>query len=162
MLWSDKNNPPYKFRHDHQEWKSIRSSSFSFSFLCLSNSTVFYNMENDSWDAKTNLFYYSTFQIYLNFVNYIVNFAFPILTLVVLNYQIYKELRKNLRHEVLLGRRHQNEQKKNALRKRDIRLTRISIIIVVIFMVCHIPRFIMNVIEMVYGDLSKVRSEIYI
>ena len=105
----------------------------------------------------TYLFYYSIFQIYLNFVNYIVNFAFPILTLVVLNYQIYKELRKNLRHEVLLGRRHQNEQKKNALRKRDIRLTRISIIIVVIFMVCHIPRFIMNIIEMVYGDLSKVR-----
>ena len=105
----------------------------------------------------TYLFYYSIFQIYLNFVNYIVNFAFPILTLVVLNYQIYKELRKNIRHEVSLGRRHQNEQKKNALRKRDIRLTRISIIIVVTFMVCHIPRFIMNVIEMVYGDLSKVR-----
>ena len=106
---------------------------------------------------RCHLFYYSIFQIYLNFVNYIVNFAFPILTLVVLNYQIYKELRKNLRHDILLGRRHQNEQKKNALRKRDIRLTRISIIIVVIFMVCHIPRFIMNIIEMVYGDLSKVR-----
>ena len=108
----------------------------------------------------TYLFYYSIFQIYLNFVNYIVNFAFPILTLVVLNYQIYKELRKNLRHEVLLGRRHQNEQKKNALRKRDIRLTRISIIIVVIFMVCHIPRFIMNFIELAYGNLSKVKFEI--
>ena len=97
------------------------------------------------------------FQIYLNFVNYVVNLAFPILTLCALNYKIYQELRKNLTAEVLLVRRNQNEQRENALRKRDIRLTRISIIIVVIFMVCHIPRFIMNFIELAYGNLSKVR-----
>ena len=130
-----------------------------FSFLMLVTPLYLLHIKKKLfvWDARTYLSYYFIFQVYLNFVNYIVNFAFPILTLAVLNYQIYKELRKNLRHEVLLGRRHQNEQKKNALRKRDIRLTRISIIIVVIFMVCQIPRFIMNIIEMVYGDLSKVR-----
>ena len=99
----------------------------------------------------------SYFQIYLNFVNYVVNLAFPILTLCALNYKIYQELRKNLTAEVLLVRRNQNEQRENALRKRDIRLTRISIIIVVIFMICHIPRFIMNFIELAYGNLSKVR-----
>ena len=85
------------------------------------------------------------------------NLVFPILTLCALNYKIYQELRKNLTAEVLLVRRNQNEQRENALRKRDIRLTRISIIIVIIFMTCHIPRFIMNFIELVYGNLSKVR-----
>ena len=93
------------------------------------------------------------------YLNYVVNLAFPILTLCALNYKIYQELRKNLTAEVLLVRRNQNEQRENALRKRDIRLTRISIIIVVIFMICHIPRFIMNFIELAYGNpnLSKVR-----
>ena len=110
--------------------------------------------------SEKNNQFCSYFQIYLNFVNYVVNLVFPILTLCALNYKIYQELRKNLTAEVLLVRRNQNEQRENALRKRDIRLTRISIIIVVIFMICHIPRFIMNFIELAYGNLSKVKFEI--
>ena len=36
-----------------------------------------------------------------------------------------------------------------AMRKRDIRLTRIAIVIVGVFIICHLPRFIPNIVEMV-------------
>lgn len=93
-----------------------------------------------------------SFQIYVNFVNYAVNLAFPIVTLVILNTLICKELRKNRTPEV---RRNQNQQAENALRKRDIRMTRISIVIVVVFVVCHVPRFVPNVSELILGKLTK-------
>ena len=35
------------------------------------------------------------------------------------------------------------------MRKRDIRLTRIAIAIVGVFIACHLPRFIPNIVEMV-------------
>ena len=39
--------------------------------------------------------------------------------------------------------------------KRNIRLTRISIVIVVIFIICHVPRMIPNVAEMAGVDTIK-------
>lgn len=95
---------------------------------------------------------YFLFQIYVNFVNYAVNLVFPIVTLVIHNFLICKELRKNRTPEV---RRNQNPNAENALRKRDIRMTRISIVIVVVFVVCHVPRFVPNVSELILGKLTK-------
>ena len=44
------------------------------------------------------------------------------------------------------------------LQRRDIRLTRISITIVVIFVACHLPRFIPNVTEIVTDESIAVRD----
>ena len=43
-----------------------------------------------------------------------------------------------------------------ALRRRDIRLTRISIVIVFVFIVCHVPRSIPNFAEFFLGELPRV------
>ena len=39
-----------------------------------------------------------------------------------------------------------------ALRKRDVRLTRIAIVIVGVFITCHLPRFIPNISELFTTD----------
>ena len=45
----------------------------------------------------------------------------------------------------------------DVLRKRDIRLTRISIVIVFVFIICHVPRMIPNITEMANHEfLTKV------
>ena len=55
-------------------------------------------------------------------------------------------------------RRNQNEQGENELKKREVRLTRISISIVLIFIICHVPRCIINILELSLGGLhDKVR-----
>ena len=43
----------------------------------------------------------------------------------------------------------------DAINKRNIRLTRISIIIVVVFIICHFPRMILNIAELVGVNTSK-------
>ncbi len=120
----------------------IRNVSFLIVFVSIKKPIVIKSGHNIS----------DSLQMYVNFVNYAVNLAFPILTLCILNFFIYQSLRKNLTPEV---RRNQNQQAENALRKRDIRLTRISIVIVVIFIVCHVPRFIPNISELIFGKLTK-------
>ena len=47
-----------------------------------------------------------------------------------------------------------------AMRKRDIRLTRIAIAIVGVFIACHLPRFIPNIVEMV-TSMPQVRTMIH-
>ena len=47
-----------------------------------------------------------------------------------------------------------------ALRKRDIRLTRIAIAIVGVFIACHLPRFIPNIVEMV-TSMPQVKNMIH-
>ena len=39
-----------------------------------------------------------------------------------------------------------------ALRKRDVRLTRIAIVIVAVFITCNLPRFIPNIAELFTTD----------
>ena len=43
----------------------------------------------------------------------------------------------------------------DAINKRNVRLTRISIIIVVVFIICHFPRMIPNIAELVGVNTSK-------
>lgn len=48
----------------------------------------------------------------------------------------------------------------DSLRKRELRLARVSMIIVLIFMVCHSPKIIPSVCEIAHGD-AKVTDELY-
>ena len=54
-------------------------------------------------------------------------------------------------------RRHTSEETSVAMRRRELRLTRISVIIVFIFIICHVPRSIPNIAEFVLGKLPRVR-----
>ena len=75
-----------------------------------------------------------------------------------LNYAIIKKLKKSMSSEFAV-RRNQNEQGENELKKREVRLTRISISIVLIFIICHVPRCIINILELSLGGLhDKVRT----
>ena len=59
-------------------------------------------------------------------------------------------------------RRHTSEETSVAMRRRELRLTRISVIIVFIFIICHVPRSIPNIAEFVLGKLPRVRFPFFI
>ena len=88
----------------------------------------------------------------MNCINLVVNLIIPTLVLGVLNCLVYRALRKNTFVGNKLRRSGRGEE---ALRKRDIRLTRISIVIVVVFIICHLPRFIPIIAEM-FIELTQV------
>ena len=89
-----------------------------------------------------------SFQIYINYVNLIVNLFIPTIVLGVLNCLVYQALKKSTSLSTQLRRSGRGEE---AMRKRDIRLTRIAIVIVGVFLACHLPRFIPNIVEMLFG-----------
>ena len=82
-----------------------------------------------------------------------VNLIVPTLVLSALNCLVYRALRNNASVGNGLRRSGRGE---DALRARDIKLTRVSIVIVGVFIVCHLPRFIPNIVEM-FIDLPQVR-----
>lgn len=95
--------------------------------------------------------------VYVNYVNLIVNLLLPTIMLAVLNCLIYRALQSSMKSHSsdegnTLRRTRGSEE---ALRKRDIRLTRIAIFIVCIFITCHLPRFIPNVVEMFTPQLPE-------
>ncbi len=57
---------------------------------------------------------------------------------------IYRALKRSQN----IQRNRRGERPGGSLRKRNIRLTRIAIVIVCIFITCHLPRFIPNIMEM--------------
>ena len=88
-------------------------------------------------------------------MNLIVNLIIPTIVLGVLNCMIYRALQKSMTSNSI-RRNRGGENSEEALRKRDIRLTRVAIIIVCIFIICHLPRFIPNVVEMFLSQLPEV------
>ena len=81
-------------------------------------------------------------------MNLIVNLFLPTIVLGVLNCLVYQALKKSTSLSTQLRRSGRGEE---AMRKRDIRLTRIAIVIVGVFLACHLPRFIPNIVEMLFG-----------
>ena len=98
----------------------------------------------------------------MNYCNLVVNYLGPMFVLIILNCLIYKALKRNnsthssTRSENGIRRNVGHNQSSDALRKRDVRLTRISIIIVIVFILCHFPRIIPNVAEMAEVVMNKV------
>lgn len=111
--------------------------------------------------------------IYVNYVNLLMNLIVPTLVLAILNCFIYRALRNNGLNNLQAkgsnagqtngqGSNRTTEQLRRnagpgsggaeALRKRDVRLTRIAIVIVGVFITCHLPRFIPNIAELFTKD----------
>ena len=90
--------------------------------------------------------YSQIFQVYVNYINLVINLFIPTLVLGVLNCLVYRSLKNSTTIGNQLRRSGRGEE---AMRKRDIRLTRIAIAIVGVFIACHLPRFIPNIVEMV-------------
>ena len=84
-----------------------------------------------------------------------INLFIPTLVLGVLNCLVYRSLKNSTTIGNQLRRSGRGEE---AMRKRDIRLTRIAIAIVGVFIACHLPRFIPNIVEMV-TSMPQVKKE---
>ena len=99
----------------------------------------------------------------MNYLGFLVTQLGPMLVLITLNVMIYRALKRNITPNTnsdngTIRRNVGRSASTDALRKRDIRLTRISIIIVTIFIICHFPRIIPNVAEMAEVNLAKVNA----
>ena len=78
-------------------------------------------------------------------------------SLTILNVFIIKALKKNASAEV---RRNVSEKAQIANKKRENRLSRISICIVIIFAICNMPRFIPNIAELFFDDTPEVSTHV--
>ena len=99
------------------------------------------------------LLMYFNLQVYINYVNLAVNLFIPTIVLGVLNCLVYRALKNSTAAGNQLRRSGRGEE---AMRKRDIRLTRIAIVIVGVFIACHLPRFVPNISEMLVESLPDV------
>ena len=103
------------------------------------------------------------FQIYINWMNFIVNLMLPLGALLFMNLSIYKGLQKLHGHlgsstsdnkerkkssVIDVGTSLLNNSEEEEEKERDARFARASILMVVAFGLCHTPRLISNTVEM--------------
>ena len=88
-------------------------------------------------------------QVYVNFFNFLVNLVAPVCVLSILNSLIYRELRRNQSAGAAGLRRNMSGGRQGSVPDaRAVRITRSATVIVCVFLVCHVPRFIPNVVEL--------------
>ena len=86
----------------------------------------------------------------------------PLIVLISLNFLIFKKLKEHsiLRYSLVnakgLTKRKSSSDDTVTLSKLEIRMTRVSIIIVMIFIICHLPRIIPNVCDLILESNEKV------
>ena len=86
--------------------------------------------------------------MYVNFFNFLVNLVAPVCVLSILNSLIYRELRRNQSAGAAGLRRNIVGRQGSVPDARAVRITRSATVIVCVFLVCHVPRFIPNVVEL--------------
>ena len=88
-------------------------------------------------------------QVYVNFFNFLVNLVAPVCVLSILNSLIYRELRRNQSAGAAGLRRNMSGGRQGSVPDaRAVRITRSATVIVCVFLGCHVPRFIPNVVEL--------------
>ena len=121
------------------------------------------------------LYLFFILQIYINWMNFIVNLMLPLGALLFMNLSIYKGLQKLHGHSstdnkerkkssvVDFGASLLNNSEEEEERERDARFARASILMVVAFGLCHTPRLISNTVEMFidHKDLPEVSTFCY-
>ena len=122
------------------------------------------------------LYLFFILQIYINWMNFIVNLMLPLGALLFMNLSIYKGLQKLHGHSstdnkerkkssvVDFGASLLNNSEEEEERERDARFARASILMVVAFGLCHTPRLISNTVEMFidHKDLPEVSTFFYL
>ena len=91
---------------------------------------------------ETDFFKCILLQVYRNILNCVLNKLVPLVTLIILNYYIYKALKTQKK----LRDRFSNKQRLSSV---EIRMTRISILIVLVFIFCHFPRIVPNIFDLI-------------
>ena len=90
-------------------------------------------------------------QVYKNILNLVFNQIGPITVLIILNTFIYKALKKqcNETSDSIRG------GQVSPLRNYERRMTRTSVIITLVFLICHIPRMVPNILDLIlpHGEL---------
>ena len=102
-------------------------------------------------------------------LNLLFNILLPLFSLVILNRRIYnklnqvrfisKETEKKILVQISFSSRHSVRSQEPRLRKREQRLARISLLIVMIFITCHSVKNIPTILE-IFGKDPRV-SELY-
>ena len=124
------------------------------------------------WSLLYFLYLFFILQIYINWMNFIVNLMLPLGALLFMNLSIYKGLQKLHGHSstdnkerkkssvVDFGASLLNNSEEEEERERDARFARASILMVVAFGLCHTPRLISNTVEMFidHKDLPEVST----
>jgi len=109
------------------------------------------NTGNNSMAAeeiKTKAYLYPTnlrinplyIKIYLVYLNLIIHGVIPLICLVILNTKVYFQMR-----EMTVS---VDDERRNFIHQREIRLSQVSLLIVVVFIVCHSIRWIPNIFEL--------------
>ncbi|TRY77947.1 hypothetical protein TCAL_09774 [Tigriopus californicus] len=110
--------------------------------------------------------------VYINWMNFIINLLIPIVGLIYLNCAIYRNMPRIRQFQAPSApsgsckrrtsyvveseaARQQREQEQ----ERDTRYTRASILMVIVFLLCHGPRFATNVMELMFYDESRTQPE---
>ena len=99
-------------------------------------------------ELRTNPYY---FQIYYLWSDFIINGIIPFMLLIVLNVLIFKELRKYRNRSTFRKRSHLRIHQKGEAQRRQVQMhmAKVSIIIVVIFIICHSIKWVANIYELI-------------
>ena len=80
----------------------------------------------------------------------------PVIVLIVLNYKIYRRFQN---HQIeLIQTRLRSSLLVDVLNIINIRMTRISIVIVGVFIICHLPRIIPTLFDLTWGNDKNVNT----
>ena len=175
-IYTHGNSIPFTQTHDKSNL-SINDSSENFNVTALSNGNESDHQEKfhckiKLTDIRQNSYYYSIYIIGLNFV---FNGFIPFALIIVLNTLLYKQLKlivsgapfisyslpastlqiqlqiqqRNLNIGENVGNGIQSNNKQKRIRANEMILARVSILIVIVFIVCHSVRWIPNIYELI-------------
>lgn len=91
-------------------------------------------------ELRTNKHYYKIYMIYMNMV---LNGLLPLFSLVILNSLIYHRLRK---YSLCVPQLRRGQ----SVQAREVRLARVSCLIVAVFIICHSVRWVPNIYELLW------------
>ena len=112
---------------------------------------IYLNPEMRHYNSIYTRYLYYFLQIYGNICNLIFNQLGPLLVMIILNILIFKSLRNHR----IMRRRKSSVNRNLVVQSLENRMTRVSVMIIGIFVICHLPRIIPNVYEV----LSRVFPE---
>ena len=74
---------------------------------------------------------------------------------------VFCQMRGNLLRRTIGGGSDNAANREEQIQRRDIRLTKIAITIVCVFVICHVPRFLPNIVE-IFTEKDADLPQVYL